>query len=122
MINENNVYEDISNHLKGYDEGFVLYNKIKINDNTFLYAYKNLKNEYEQKMNFISYNEKKEKYDSDEYLKKDKEFGVIVFESNKDLDPLEVYLAYMKRWEIETMFQMMKDIIDLDTVNVHIIQ
>ena len=119
LISENKMCENIAHHLKGYEEGTVLYKKHKIDDNTFLYAFKNLKNEYEQKMSFISYNEKNEKYDDEEYLRKDKEFGVIVFESNKDLDPLEVYLAYMKRWEIETMFQMMKGIIDLDTVNVH---
>lgn len=47
------------------------------------------------------------------------EFGVIVFESKSELDPMEVYQAYSKRWEIEAMFSFYKNIIDLDTVNVH---
>lgn len=119
LIAEKDVYKNISYHLKGYEDGFVLYNKFKVDDKTFLYAYRNLKNEYEQKMSYISYNEKKEEFDGEKYLNKNSEFGAIVFESNKELDPLEVYEAYMKRWEIETMFQMMKDIVDLDTVNVH---
>ena len=65
------------------------------------------------------YELQKNEFDGEKYLNKNSEFGVIVFESNKELDPLEVYEAYMKRWEIETMFQMMKDIVDLDTFNVH---
>ena len=32
---------------------------------------------------------------------------------------MEVYSAYASRWEIEVMFNLFKDILDLDTVNVH---
>ena len=46
-------------------------------------------------------------------------FGLIVFESASDLDPLDVYEAYMGRWEIEVMFNLYKNIVDLDIVNVH---
>ena len=95
-----------------------MYNKIKVDDNTFLYAFKNLKTAYDQQVGYITTKENKGVYDENEYDEKNKEFGVIVFESNKDIDPLEVYLAYMKRWEIETMSQLMKGIVDLDTVNV----
>lgn len=119
LLTDNNGYDNINKHLKGYDEESVLYNKIKVDDETYLYAYKNLKSAYEQQVGYIANKEKKGKYDGEDYDDKTKEFGVIVFESNKDMDPLEIYLAYMKRWEIETMFQLMKGIIDLDTVNVH---
>ena len=43
---------------------------------------------------------------------------MIVFESKSDLNPLEVYRAYAGRWEIEVMFDLYKNLIDLDTVNV----
>ena len=43
---------------------------------------------------------------------------MIVFESKSDLDPLDVYLAYAKRWEIEVMFNLYKNILELDKVNV----
>ena len=43
---------------------------------------------------------------------------MIVFESKSDLNPLEVYRAYAGRWEIEIMFDLYKNLIDLDTVNV----
>lgn len=119
LIKENNAFKDINNHLKGYDDSTILYNKIKVDDTTFLYAFKNIKTEYEQKLSYIKNQENKGLYDKDKFAGKDDSFGVIVFETNIDLEPLEVYLAYTKRWEIETMFQMMKGIIDLDTVNVH---
>ena len=37
---------------------------------------------------------------------------------SEDKDPLEVYRAYAGRWEIEVMFNLYKNLIDLDTVNV----
>ena len=39
-----------------------------------------------------------------------------MFESNADKNPLEIYLAYEKRWEIELMFQFYKNIINLNKV------
>ncbi len=42
-----------------------------------------------------------------------------MFESNKDLDPLVVFEAYSKRWEIEIMFNLYKNIIELNTTRVH---
>jgi hypothetical protein len=41
-----------------------------------------------------------------------------VFQCKDNLDPLTVYLAYLGRWDIEVMFDMYKNIIDRDTVNV----
>ena len=45
--------------------------------------------------------------------------GLIVFKSKRNLEPLTVYLAYSQRWTIETMFNLYKNIIDRNTVNVH---
>ena len=118
LIKESNILNTLNKHLKGYDE-MVLYEKIKLEENKFLYAFKNLKDEYEQKLSYIAFNDKNDNFDGDKYNEKNNTFGVIVFESNKDLNPLEVYLAYLKRWEIEMMFKMMKEVLDLDTVNVH---
>ena len=61
---------------------------------------------------------KKGTYSEDKFLSKLDQFGLIVFESKSDLDPLEVYRAYAGRWEIEVMFNLYKNLIDLDTVNV----
>ena len=67
----------------------------------------------------MSRNRKKGTYSEEKYLDKQSEFGLIVFESNKDLTPLEVYEAYSKRWEIEIMFNFYKNIIELNTTRVH---
>ncbi len=45
-------------------------------------------------------------------------FGLIVFESNADKDPIDIYKAYEKRWKIELMFQFYKNIINLKKVRV----
>ena len=118
IIKDSNILGSINKHLKGYEE-MILYDKIKLEENKFLYGFKNLKDEYEQKISYIAFNDKNDKFDGEKYNEKNNTFGVIVFESNKDLSPLEVYLAYLKRWEIEMMFKMMKEVLDLDTVNVH---
>lgn len=57
--------------------------------------------------------------DQDKYAEKKPRFGLIVFKSKKDLDPLDAYLAYASRWDIEVVFNLYKNIIDHDTVNVH---
>ena len=118
ILKELNIFSKINKPLKKYDEP-VLFYKTQTNDNTFLYAFKNLKSEYEQKLGYLISSEKKDTFDEQKYLDREGQFGTIVLESNIDLTPLEVYLAYSKRWEIETMFKMMKEIISLDTVNVH---
>lgn len=118
ILKDLNIFSKINKPLKKYDEP-VLFYKTQTNDNTFLYAFKNLKSECEQKLGYLISNEKKDTFDEQKYLDRESQFGTIVLESNTDLTPLEVYLAYSKRWEIETMFKMMKEIISLDTVNVH---
>ena len=86
---------------------------------TFLYSFRDPKMAYEQEINYVEKVEKKAKFDEANYELKKKSFGLIVFRSKADLTPLDVYTAYAKRWEIETMFNLLKNIIDRDTVNVH---
>lgn len=62
---------------------------------------------------------KKDNFNAENYKEKKSLFGLIVFKSKADLDPLVVYLAYSQRWPVETLFWLYKNIIDRDTVNVH---
>lgn len=105
--------------LEGYKESTILYKKVKVDDKHYLYAYRDPKCAYEQTIGYITHGKKKGTYSEEKFLDKQNEFGLIVFESKSDLDPLEVYEAYMGRWEIEIMFNMYKNIVDMDTVNVH---
>ena len=85
---------------------------------SYLYAFRDPRCAYEQQVGYISFGKKKGTYSEDKFLSKLDQFGLIVFESKSDLHPLEVYRAYAGRWEIEVMFDLYKNLIDLDTVNV----
>jgi hypothetical protein len=106
-------------HLAGYKDGTILYKKVKMKNGKFLYSFRDPKMAYEQEVGYVEKAEKKDTFSADNYAQKRSTFGLIVFKSKADLDPLDVYLAYAQRWEIETMFYLYKNIIDRDTVNVH---
>lgn len=106
-------------HLVGYKDGTILYKKVKMKNGKFLYSFRNPKTAYEQEIGYVEKAEKKECFSPENYAQKKNSFGLIVFKSKADLEPLDVYLAYIQRWEIETLFYLFKNIIDRDTVNVH---
>lgn len=106
-------------HLAGYKDGTILYKKVKMKNGKFLYSFRDPKIAYEQGGGYVEKAEKKDAFNADNYVQKRSTFGLIVFKSKADIDPLDVYLAYAQRWEIETMFYLYKNIIEHDTVNVH---
>ena len=118
-ITDNGMDREITSILSEYKDAQILWKKKKIADDRFLYAFRNPKDAYDQEIGYLVRNRKKGTYSEEKYLDKQNEFGLIVFESNKDLDPLEVYEAYSKRWEIEIMFNLYKNIIELNTTRVH---
>ena len=105
--------------LKGYKDGTILYKKQRMTNGKYLYSFRNPKLAYEQEVAFVQKNGKNDQFDSTKYTDRKSLFGLIVFKSKKNLDPLTVYQAYSQRWEIEVMFNLYKNIIDRDTVNVH---
>lgn len=119
LIKETAINIDIVTPLAGYKEAAVFYKKVKVNDKCYLYAFRDPKAACEQEIGYVSFAQKKGSFSAEKLLAKQNQFGVIVFESKADLNPLEVYSAYASRWEIEVMFNLFKDILDLDTVNVH---
>lgn len=119
LITDNEMDKEITSILSEYKDAQILWKKKKIADNQFLYAFRNPKDAYDQEIGYLVRNRNKGTYSEDKYLDKQSEFGLIVFESNMDLDPLEVYDAYAKRWEIEIMFNLYKNIVELNTTRVH---
>ena len=119
LITDNEMDKEITSILSEYKDAQILWKKKKIADNRFLYAFRNPKDAYDQEIGYLVRNRNKGTYSEDKYLDKQSEFGLIVFESNMDLDPLEVYDAYAKRWEIEIMFNLYKNIVELNTTRVH---
>lgn len=118
LIRKTAINLDIITPLDGYTDAIVFYKKVKVSDKCFLYAFRDPKTAGEQEIGYVSFSKKKGSFSEEKLLEKQNEFGIIVFESNSDLDPLAVYQAYASRWEIEVMFNLFKDILDLDTVNV----
>ena len=119
LVTENGMTDDIVTPLNGYADATIFFKKKKVDDNCYLYAFRDPKIASEQEIGYVAQSKKKGTFSKEKLLSKRKEFGVIVFESNSDLEPLDVYVAYDGRWEIEVMFNLYKEIMDLDTVNVH---
>ena len=105
--------------LTGYTDGTVMYKKVRMKNGKYLYAFRDAKSAYEQEVGYVERAEKKENFSSKDYEQKRKRFGLIVFQSKRNLEPLNVYLAYLGRWEIEVFFDHYKNIVDRDEVNVH---
>ncbi len=97
----------------------VYYKKVKISDNNYLYSFRNQDKSNEQANAFGHLNQKSEEFDAEKYEKKYMLFGVIVFESDIDVDPKTAYKSYANRWLIELVFKSYKHEIELETTNTH---
>jgi len=80
------------------------YKKEKMTNGKWLYAFCDPHPAFEQECAYVNSAAKKEKYDSKRYEELKSRFGLVVFQSKSDLDPLIIYMAYLGRWEMETMF------------------
>lgn len=108
-----------TDHLAGYKDAVVLYKKARMDNGKWLYAFRDPRLAFEQECSYVNSAACKENYDPQRYQQLKPRFGLVVFQSKSDLDPLVIYQAYLGRWEIETLFDLYKNIIDRDTVNVH---
>ncbi len=99
-------------------EGFgdrILCKKAAEGNGSFLYSFMNQREAAEEEKAYLS---SVDGYDDAEYKKKRKEFGTIVFESDADLDPKDVYRQYRDRRQIEIVFGAYKNELGLDKTNV----
>ena len=102
-----------------FDEDCIRCKKVKTAENIYYYAFKSSKMKAIQDKGYVERAFRKGSFVDEAYSKKESKFGLIVFESNADLEPEQVYTAYKQRWEIETLFNNYKNIIERDMVNVH---
>lgn len=103
--------------LKGID-GQVSYCKRQVRGGRWLYAFKDYAKASDERFRFIESMKKDARITQADFEKKASLFGVIVFESDQDLDPLTAYLCYEDRWQIELVFDMYKNDECLDHTNV----
>lgn len=83
--------------LSGVDD-HVLYRKHPIQGGRCLYAYRSARKAAVEEASYLARREKQKDFQSDAYEKKWCVFGVIVFESDQDIDPRDAYLCYDGRW------------------------
>ncbi|MDR3185729.1 MAG: hypothetical protein LBU04_02805 [Christensenellaceae bacterium] len=100
MLNFEGVIKGIAAH--------VLYKKVNIGGNRFLYAFKDSKCASAEEVSYIERVKKRIMFESNKYAKKHEVFGVIVFESDLDLPPETIYQCYDDRCLLELVFKRYK--------------
>ena len=110
MLSFESILEGIEDH--------VIYKKRSIKGGRYLYAYKSARKAAAEESAYLARREKTKDFDTISYSRKKELFGVIVFESDQDLDPKTVYLCYEDRWKLELVFKRYKSDECLDKTNV----
>ncbi len=113
----NNEMLSFDGVLSGIDD-HVLYKKRPIQGGRYLYAYRSARKAAAEEASYLARREKQKDFQPDAYEKKRSVFGVIVFESDQDLDPRAAYLCYDDRWLLELVFNRYKSDECLDKTDV----
>ncbi len=115
VIANNSMY-DFEGPLKGY-EG-VWYKKVRLKNGNLLYSFKDIHKASAEEMTYNRQKARTGNFDFEDYERKDKRFGTIVFESDQDLEPDIIYAIYEERWVLELVFDRYKNDIELDDTRV----
>ena len=99
-------------------EGHVVYKKKQIKGGRYLYAFKDAKKAAAEEASYLANAEKKGTFSQESYAKKKEVFGVIVLESDQDLEVKAAYLCYEDRWLLELVFNRYKNDECLDHTDV----
>ena len=99
-------------------EGHIVYKKKQIKGGRYLYAFKDAKKAAAEETSYLANAEKKGTFSQESYAKKKEVFGVIVLESDQDLEPKAAYLCYEDRWLLELVFNRYKSDECLDHTDV----
>lgn len=110
MLSFSGVLEGVGDH--------VLYRKQAIKGGRYLYSFKSLRKAAIEEADYLKRREQNHDFTNDKYEKKRSVFGVIVFESDLDMDPKTAYLCYDERWILELVFRQYKNDQCLDQTNV----
>lgn len=102
--------------VEGYEQD-IIGKKIKIDNNHYLYSFKDLKRENKEAHDFIERAKKKKDFTKEKYEEANYKFGTIVLESDLDLSLEEVYKCYNERWLIELVFKSYKSNMEITTTN-----
>ena len=104
---------DFDGVLEGVD-GHILYSKRRIKGGCYLYTFRDSHKSSAEETAFLANRKKNKDFSYSWYDKKSSVFGVIIFESDKDLDPKTAYICYSDRWLLELVFNRYKNDLGLD--------
>ena len=103
--------------LSGID-AHVVYKKKQIKGGRYLYAFKDAKKASAEEASYLAMAQKNGIFSPEKYAKKQVTFGVIVLESDQDLNPKVAYQCYQDRWLLEMVFNRYKNDECLDHTDV----
>ena len=83
-----------------------------------MYAFKDARKASAEETSYLTNAQKKGTFSPEKYAKKQETFGVIVLESDQDLEPKAAYLCYEDRWLLEMVFNRYKSDECLDHTDV----
>lgn len=96
----------------------IQYKKEKLaNKNKWLYSYRDPRRAAQEETEWLN-NHKKDKYSQEEYEKKKRTFGTVIFESDVDLSPEDAWKTYSYRWQIEIVMRYYKNALGFDVTRV----
>ena len=101
-------------------EGFegVLCKRAKVSGKgKWLYSFRDPRLAAAEERDYIS--RRADGWDAGDFERRRREFGTVVLESDLGLTAKEAYVAYSKRWEIETVMRYYKQACELDETRVH---
>lgn len=96
----------------------VQYKKANTAQGVWLYAFRDSKLAAAEEKTYLERAKKNNDYDDAKYNKKKATFGLLVIESDQDMDPKSIYLAYDSRWVLELVFKAYKSDDFLDRTGV----
>ena len=98
--------------------GIVQFKKVNVSPGVWLYAFRDAGRAAAEEKSFLENAGKKGTYDDNKYLEKKKTFGLIVFESDQNIEAKAAYLSYEERWKLELVFKAYKSDDCLDCTSV----
>ena len=114
-ITNNNMME-FQGVLEGVAEN-IRYCKKRIQGGNYLYAFRDADLAAKEETTRLKKAKKTKDYNDQSFSKKEKTFGLIVLESDLDLEPIVAYKTYSDRWLLELIFKRYKSDECLDLTN-----
>ena len=96
----------------------ITFKKQPIDNGRFLYSFRDARRAGAADVKYLDNAREQKNFELKKYVHDQARLGLIVFESDQDLEPLTVYKNYEARWELELVFRHYKSDEELDSTNV----